>query len=117
MNKTFLRTSLYALIGLVLLFSIAFIGSVIKISNSKAYTFAKQYINTNEKVISRIGDVEKFGMFPTGSLDLGKNEVGENEVQIETKVFGKLGKANIVLVLTKVSSTWKVNEFYFKELK
>ncbi|WP_034230580.1 hypothetical protein, partial [Aquimarina pacifica] len=54
-----------SILGFVIVVSV---GNYIKIVNSEAYSLAKPYIINNQELIDRIGEVESFGKFPSGSI-------------------------------------------------
>jgi hypothetical protein len=88
--------------------------SVINISNSDAFDFAKTKVKQNQVIKEKIGKVIEFGNFPYGGF---RTENGEEKAQVNLKVIGEKGEINATLNLVKdpIESTWKVDTLFLRD--
>ena len=86
---------------------------VFVIFNSDAYKTAKEYIEKQSELINEIGDIENFGLIPTGAISIqsdSKGEIGSANISIIVKGDQAYKKVNITL-LKQYSTKWKVIEY------
>jgi len=81
--------------------------------NSAAYAIAIQALEKSNDVHSKIGNIESFGKFPTGSI---KVHNGIGRATIEIHINGESEGIDTVIRLTKqVGQNWKVIDVKFIE--
>lgn len=91
---------------------VCFVGAIIGIAlysvgNSEAAARAKDFLRTNEKLKTDIGEVRDFGSIITGNLNLRKDS---GEATLHLKVIGtrKTVNATVDLILVQ-GSAWRVS--------
>jgi hypothetical protein len=106
---------IYSILGIFIFMSIVTIGNTIKIRLSEEYGIAKDLISKNKEVISKIGRVEKYGLFPSGSIRV---ENGIDYAQIETEVTGESGDVYVILRMMKnYKNVWIAEGIFVNEIK
>ena len=112
-NKKFIKIFSYVVLGIIGFVLIVKIGNYIKIVNSEAYTLAKKYIETNQNLIEKTGEIQEFGKFPSGSIGY-KN--GKTVAQIETRVIGAKSNGDVILLMEKQpNKDWEYKKIFFNK--
>lgn len=109
-----LLTIIFGIIGAIVLLVALFVGAVVGIAlyaigNSEAATVAKEFLKQNEKLKEDIGEVQDFGSFTTGSININN---GQGTATINLKVIGARRNANasVNMVLSQGGSVWRVTD-------
>ena len=97
--------SAIALLGLI------FVGVIVgvafySVANSQAATTARTFLKNNEKLKTDIGEVEDFGSFVTGSVNIN-NESGQATINIKVIGAKKTVNASVDLALVH-GQDWRV---------
>jgi len=93
---------------LVVCFVAAIVGfALYSVGNSEAAARAKDYLRSNEKLKTEIGEVTDFGSIITGNIRLHN---GSGEAQLNLKVIGARQTVNATVDLVLVQgATWRVS--------
>jgi len=91
---------------------VCFVGVIVGVAlywvgNSEAAARAKDFLRTNEKLKTDIGEVRDFGSIITGSINLD-NESGQATLHLKVIGERKTVNATVDLVLVK-GSAWRVS--------
>lgn len=98
----------------VLLFIPVFIGFFLTtislvIKKSDAYQVATVFLTTNDKVKEHVGEVEGFGMFPSGEIQI---QNGYGQAVMSISIHGSKTNANAQVLLSKdPGAIWMVRDF------
>jgi uncharacterized protein YneF (UPF0154 family) len=101
-------------IGLVIaIFVGAIVGTVFySINNSEAATVAKDYLKHNPTLTKDIGEVQDFGSFPTGNINVNN---ASGEATLYLKVIGARQTVNAtVSMMYRSGRQWRVTEASYK---
>lgn len=93
--------------GLVVVFAGSIVGFVFySIGNSEAANTARAYLRANDKLKEDIGEVNEFGSFVTGSINVRN---GDGEARLNLKVIGARKTVNASVDLAYRSGhPWRV---------
>ena len=91
---------------------VCFVGAIIgfalySVGNSEAAARAKDFLRSNEKLKTEIGEVRDFGSIITGSVNF-RNDSGEATLHLKVIGERKTVNATVDLVLVK-GSAWRVS--------
>ena len=91
---------------------VCFVGVILglalySVGNSEAAAKAKDFLRTNEKLKTDIGEVRDFGSIITGSVNF-RNDSGEATLHLKVIGARKTVNATVDLVLVQ-GSTWRVS--------
>ncbi|MCO6164537.1 hypothetical protein [Flavobacterium sp. NRK F7] len=112
MKAKFIKYILYTAIGIIIFILVVTIGNTIKINNSEAYSIAKKKILEENIIVEKIGKVESFGNFPSGSI---KTVNGIEYAQLEMKVIGSQKELDIVVSMEKGSDEWILTDMFIND--
>jgi hypothetical protein len=112
MKNKFIKYFVYSIVGIIVLYVVVTVGNTIKISNSESYEIAKDYVKNNESIINQLGEIKKFGSFPSGAI---KTINGIEHAQIELSAEGNIKKSNIVVIMEKNGKEWEIKDFYYND--
>lgn len=112
MKTKFVKSILYSAIGIIILIVVVTIGNTIKINNSEAYTIAKNKMLDESIIVEKIGKVESFGNFPSGSI---KTVNGIEYAQLEMKVIGSEKEADVVVYMEKNNDEWILKDVFIND--
>lgn len=114
-KSKFFRTFIIVVLVILFLYCFIYVYSVINISNSGAYEFAKTYVKQDEEIRERFGEVIDFGNLPTGGIG------HENDVKIANLNFviiGKKEKAEVIIKMTKNPlDDWEIQELSINKME
>ncbi len=104
---------IYTVLGVFLFVIIVTVGNTIRISNSREFLVAKEYLKSNPEILEKVGEIKDFGNFPSGSI---RSEDGSIFAQIEVEVQGAKSRADIVLIMSKSpNAAWSYDEILIKD--
>jgi len=86
---------------------------VIVFNSSDAYRAAKSYLKSNPRIKEEVGDVESFGLIPSGSMQtVNSNGVETGDAIFEMTINGSKKNRDLVIKLRKEpESPWTVTAF------
>ena len=97
-----------AIVLLVVLFAGAIVGvALYAIGNSEAATVAKDFLKQNEKLKQDIGEVQDFGSFVTGNVNMA-NGAGTATINLKTIGARRTVNASVDMVLGQGGNKWRV---------
>ena len=100
--------SVVILLGLIV---VIFVGGIVGVAfyslgNSEATKVAEEFLKSNERLKQDIGEVESFGKFVTGSININN---GDGSAQLKIKVIGKQKTVNASVDLVfRSGHQWRV---------
>ncbi|WP_299125906.1 cytochrome c oxidase assembly factor Coa1 family protein [uncultured Tenacibaculum sp.] len=112
MNKKIVKRLILIITIIISLMIIVTVGSAIKIKNSEAYPFAKEYIINDKEVHEKTGDILAFGSFPSGLI---REDYRKIKAQIEIDVEGTKWSGKIIVIMerSKDSIKWKYKKVHY----
>lgn len=104
---------IYTVLCIFLFVIIVTVGNTIRISNSREFFVAKEYLKSNPEILEKVGEIKDFGDFPSGSI---RSEDGSTFAQIEVEVQGAKSRADVILIMSKSpNSSWSYDKMLIKE--
>ena len=100
-----------AVVIVLLLLALLFVGSIVGmvfygIGNSDAAKVSEEFLKSNERLKQDIGEINKFGGFVTGSINVNN---GEGTAQLNIKVIGERKTVNAeVALVSSPGGQWRV---------
>ena len=98
---------------IVLLFVAGIVGAVFYgISNSDAARVSKEFLKSNERLKQDIGEVQDFGSFVTGNVNISN---GDGTAELSIKVIGERKTVNATVELVfRSGHQWRVTAASYK---
>lgn len=112
MKNKFAKYILYTAVGIIIFIVVVTIGNTIKINNSEAYSIAKNEILVESIIVEKVGKVESFGNFPSGSI---KTVNGIDYAQLEIKVIGSKKEVDVVVSMEKNNAEWVLKDIFIND--
>jgi len=109
-QPSLIRTKVFAFVAFATcLILIGFFGGTMHMmKSSDAYKLSEEYIKENPLIREMVGTPIKFGLFPTGNIQVSA-ESGEAIFQIN--VSGDKGKITVVTMFEKKDGQWVITKF------
>jgi len=83
------------------------------IRNHESYRIAQSYIETNPRIIELVGEVEGFGFFPSGSINISG---GYGQAEFTIRVDGRDGSVHVHTRLAREPrGDWEIVSFNYRQ--
>jgi hypothetical protein len=89
-----------------------FLFTFLTFGQSEAFKTAKEYCESNAKIIEKTGEIKYYGLFFSGSIS-NQGETGESNMTFN--IVGENGIFNAKAELTKYNNIWEVPDLEVKQ--